>query len=409
MNAAAFLMFLLCFLFLSAGDVIASEAPRIDRVVMLNPQPNENESSIIWYDDFDDPTKRYGESSGSLTKDVYFGDSGQSMLSHYPKGSRGVGNRKVFFGDSPTGNPVIRRGEKFEEIYWRIYVKHQYGWTGGGPAKLSRATSLVSSNWAQAMISHVWSSGETLTLDPATGVSGSNVVTRRYNDFDRLRWLGNKPTARFNIHSAEESGCWVCVEARVKLNTPGEKDGLNQLWIDGRLEAERTRLDWRGNYTKHGINAVFLETYWNQGSPVAQSRWIDNFMISTKPIGPVVCPRNPVLIKTEFRGTGTPGEWEVELASDDHGETIVWKSNGIEGTDRVRVDVNSGRFLSQLADRDRLEPSTIYFARVRERDSVGEWSLWSDWHQPFQTEETSARVGLWKIIGANKVVSLESN
>jgi len=132
-------------------------------------------------------------------------------------------------------------------------------------------------------------------------------------------------------------------------------------------------------------------------------------MISTKPIGPVVCPRNPVLIKTEFRGTGTPGEWEVELASDDHGETIVWKSNGIEGTDRVRVDVNSGRFLSQLADRDRLEPSTIYFARVRERDSVGEWSLWSDWHQPFQTEETSARVGLWKIIGANKVVSLESN
>jgi len=70
------------------------------------------------------------------------------------------------------------------------------------------------------------------------------------------------------------------------LNTPGQKDGLNQLWIDGRLEAERKNLDWRGDYTGHGINAVFLETYWNDGSPVTQSRWIDNFVISTRPSVP---------------------------------------------------------------------------------------------------------------------------
>ena len=163
----------------------------------------------------------------------------------YEKGTRGTGNRKVFFGDSPTGK-VVRKGQSFDDIYWRVYVKHQHGWTGGGPAKLSRATSIVSPRWAQAMIAHVWSSGEALTLDPATGVRGDQVVTTRYNDFPNLRWLGNKPASQFRLHSTQESGRWVCVEARAKLNTPGKKDGLNQLWIDGRLEAERKNLDWRG-------------------------------------------------------------------------------------------------------------------------------------------------------------------
>jgi hypothetical protein len=27
----------------------------------------------------------------------------------------------------------------------------------------------------------------------------------------------------------------------------------------------------------HGINAVFLEGYWNSGSPLEQTRWIDVF------------------------------------------------------------------------------------------------------------------------------------
>src|SRR5262249_48847998 len=147
-------------------------------------------------------------------------------------------NRKVFFGDSPTGR-VVRKRETFDDVCWRVYVKHQPGWSGGGEAKLSRITSIVSPRWNQAMIGHVWTTGETLTLDPATGVRDDRVVTTQYNDFAKLRWLGNRPPAKLQLSSSGESGWWVCVEARVKLNTPGERDGLMQLWIDGRLESER--------------------------------------------------------------------------------------------------------------------------------------------------------------------------
>jgi len=134
-----------------ADDV--PEVPRIDSVVMSVPQPQASNESVIWYDDFDGPEKAYTESQGPLDDEQAFGGQGRSMLSRYEKGTRGTGNRKVFFGDSPTGK-VVRKGQSFGDIYWRVYLKHQHGWTGGGPAKLSRATSIVSPRWAQAMIGH---------------------------------------------------------------------------------------------------------------------------------------------------------------------------------------------------------------------------------------------------------------
>ncbi len=356
------------------------QTPRVESVV-LGPQSHASDKAVIWFDDFDEAEKPYTESQGAPDAREGFGGQGRSMHCLYAKGSRGEGNRKVFFGDSPVGK-VVRRGESFDDVYWRIYVKHQTGWTGGGPAKLSRATSMVSPGWAQAMIAHVWSSGESLTLDPASGVRGDRVVTTRYNDFANLRWLGNRPASSFRLHSTEESGRWVCVESRAKLNTPGRKDGLAQLWIDGRLEAERKGLDWRGSYTGHGINAVFLEAYWNEGSPVAQSRWIDNFVISTRSIGPVECSCNPELIKTAYHGPGKLGQWEAEAAADAEGNDVVWRSTAIAKSERVRVDGTSGAFAGSLAGRAALEAGKTYYFRVRQASDARGRSPWSGWHQP---------------------------
>ena len=368
----------------AVGLSSAKDIPRIDSVV-ISKQPHESDEATIWYDDFDGPPKQYTESNGKFVTKQAFGGKGKSMLSHYEKGDRGKGGCKVFFGDSPTGK-VVKRGNKYDEVYWRIYIKHQYGWTGGGPAKMSRATSIAGPNWRQAMISHVWGGGENLTLDPASGIKNNKVVTQKYNDFDNLSWLGNQPGSKFKIHSTKESGRWVCVEARAKLNTPGQSDGHNQLWIDGRLEAERKGLDWRGSYDKHGINAVFLESYWNSGSPVTQSRWMDNFVISTKPIGPVVCPRNPILIRTPYHGSGKLKAWEVEAAADDKGKDVVWKSNPITTPGRVKVEAKTGEFVGDIAGKAELGGGKIYYFRVRQQNAAGRWSPWSAWHQPIMTE-----------------------
>ena len=58
-----------------------------------------------------------------------------------------------------------------------------------------------------------------------------------------------------------------------------------ELWVDGASQARRTGLNWVGAFAAYGINAVFVENYWNLGSPQAQERYIDNFVVSTQPIG----------------------------------------------------------------------------------------------------------------------------
>ena len=400
--------FITSFLFFTGAFILASSAgnssvntqgeistakdrppvPRISSVEMKGVQPHENDPAVIWYDDFSD-YKTYLESSGEIDFQKFFGSSGGSMKAGFKEGQvSGPGNRKLAFGDFPTGSPVVNKGKKYDTIYWRIYLKHEEGWQGS-PYKLSRATSLVSEKWQQAMIAHVWSGAEnSLTLDPATGVEGqtANIKTTRYNDFANLSWLGNRPGSDLQVTSTEESGYWVMVESSAILNTPGQNNGLNQLWIDGRLEAERTNLNFRGSYDKHGINAVFLESYWNNGALRTQERWMDNFVVSVKPIGPIVCTPNPILYKTPYRGSGRMRAWELEIAADYNGSNVVYSAS-VKGNEQVKVDSRNGKFKGYLSGKSRLSPGNTYFSRVRQQDSNGVWSEWSRWHQPFNVED----------------------
>jgi len=361
------------------------EIPHINFVEMTDHQPQETDTACIWYDNFDE-VKTYLESSGDIDSKEFFGIHGGSMKAGFKKGEvNGEGNRKLAFGDFPGGSPVILKGRHFDEIYWRIYVKHEYGWKGA-PAKMSRATSIVSANWQQAMIAHVWSGeNNSLTLDPARGVKEQTdtVQTLKYNDFDHLVWLGGKPGSAFQLSATDESGYWVIVEACVKLNTPGKNDGSCRLWIDGRLEAERLNLNFRGRYMKYGINAVFLESYWNEGALKTEGRWYDNFVVSTRPIGPVTCPPNPVLYKTPYHGPGKLEAWEAELAKDYTGNDVVFKS-GTSGTgEQMSINKSTGTFTGLLLGHMQL-PSGIYFCRIRQKSTNGKWSEWSRWHQPFK-------------------------
>lgn len=169
----------------------------------------------------------------------------------------------------------------------------------------------------------------------------------------------------------------------MKLNTPGERDGLMQLWIDGRLEAERTGLDWRGRYDGHGLNALFLESYWNAGSPVDQTRWLDQFVISTRPIGPVVTPRRPVLLLGGPAPEAARDGWAVEVAGDDG--VVVWRSKPVVGVTRATVDAEAGAFTAPLAGADRLAADTSHALRVRPLGGEEADAGWSGWHQVFRT------------------------
>jgi hypothetical protein len=255
-----------------------------------SPQPG-----WIWCDDFEeDRLRQYFEhdaAGGRFTRVAGVGGKGSSgMRGQWNTGQVGAGSLKLAFGLTPTSymRPVDAGTAKYREIFWRMYARNPPEWTGGGADKLSRATVFAGSNWSQAMIAHVWSGGSNnafLVADPASGTdTGGTLLTTKYNDFTNLRWLGAR-VGKTPIFSGDNLGKWHCVEAHVRLNDPALSNGTFRMWINEQLETERTGMNWLGSFSSYGINAVFLENYWNNGSPKQQERYFDNFIVSTQRIG----------------------------------------------------------------------------------------------------------------------------
>ena len=253
----------------------------------------------IWCDDFDaDRLARYfeyGQAGGRFTRAPGVGNAGSyGMKAVYTTAAQtSSGSLHLAFGKTPQAyfRPVDAGTANYREVYWRIFVRYPANWQGGGGEKLSRATSFVSgSSWAQSMIAHVWSGGSApgsdyLFIDPASGTDAAgNVKTTTYNDFANLRWLG-RAQGLTPLFSAAMRTSWHCVEAHARLNSAGLSNGLFELWVDGKLDATRSGLNWVGSYSTYGINAVFIENYWNGGSPVVQERYLDNFVVSRARIG----------------------------------------------------------------------------------------------------------------------------
>jgi hypothetical protein len=206
----------------------------------------------------------------------------------WQRGEVDAGSLALGFGRNPSSymNKNIHSGEDFKEIYYRMYLKNGSGWEGS-PYKLSRAAVVSDSDWSQAMIAHLWSSqngNNTLAIDPVSCVVNGTVQCNGWNDFNNLRWLGKKHGTT-PLFSQELAGQWLCIEAHVKLNDPGNNNGLQEFWIDGQLQARNSNLNLTDTYTEYGINYIAFENHWNSGSSQEQERYFDNIVVSTSPIG----------------------------------------------------------------------------------------------------------------------------
>ena len=83
-------------------------------------------------------------------------------------------------------------------------------------------------------------------------------------------------------------GKWFCVETMAKLNTPGEKDGVVKLWVNGKLVTSVEDLILRDEeHADITFDMWFLGPYYHPGVPKTQKTYIDAIVVSTSPIGPL--------------------------------------------------------------------------------------------------------------------------
>jgi hypothetical protein len=281
----------------ATGDTIQAP-PAPPAAASLVSECDAPEPAWIWCDDFEEDRLasyfEYNSADGDFVREGGVGvESSSGMRGSFREGREGAGWLHLAFGRTPQSffRAVDSGAADYRDVYWRFLVRNEPTWTGGGGHKLSRATVFASENtWAQAMIAHVWSGGSDgshhyLVLDPASGTDeAGELATTKYNDFENLRWLGvaRGTTPLFN---PDMVGSWHCIEARVRLNDPGSSNGLFRMWIDGIEQPGRDDLNWVGSFDRYGINAVYLENYWNDGAPKDQERYLDNFVVSTERIG----------------------------------------------------------------------------------------------------------------------------
>ena len=253
----------------------------------------------IWCDDFErDRLASYFEhnrADGAFERTAGVGlDGSHGMRTRFRAGAEGAGWMHVAFGRTPQAyfRPVDDGTTAYREVWWRFHLRNEPAWTGGGGHKLTRARAFASPEaWQQALEAPLWSgnsetSQDYLLLDPVSGTDDEgNLLPYEGGSLGQPpRWLGSKQGVT-PLFDAGHVGRWYCVEVHVRLNDPGLSNGVFEFWIDGSLEARREGLNWVGSFAEYGVNTISLDNYWNGGAPQDQERYLDNFVVSTAPIG----------------------------------------------------------------------------------------------------------------------------
>ncbi|MCH2109014.1 MAG: hypothetical protein MK135_06775 [Polyangiaceae bacterium] len=186
------------------------------------------------------------------------------------------------FGASAAGVQFkVPFGQSYEELYlaYRVRFSEGFEWVKGG--KLP-------------------------------GLVGGSAPTGCNNDEDgfsaRMMWRAQGAAVQYVYFPEKESNCgddfpyalkdapaqfqtntWHRVQHHLKMNTPGESDGVLEAWFDGELAYQTQELLYRRANASFAIDTLYFSTFYGGGD----SSWapdaptfveFDNFIVATEPI-----------------------------------------------------------------------------------------------------------------------------
>ncbi len=256
----------------------------------------ESDPDVIFAHDFDSDWKsgwsivgfeEYGAGVDSTETNGFEPFMGKAVRSRIPTNENNGMSLYYDFEDKIGYEP--------EEVYFRYYLRLGENWqaTVDGGKLPGFGGTYNRAGWGGSP-SHGddgWSARGTFR----PRLSDDNPLAPRYNPIGTYCYHGGMNTEYGDIwvwtedaNGYLENNRWYSIEQYVKMNTPGQNDGIIRAWIDGKLAFEKTDIRFRDvDFLK--VQRIWMNMYHGGAAkaPHDMDVYFDNVVIAKSYIGPV--------------------------------------------------------------------------------------------------------------------------
>ena len=198
-----------------------------------------------------------------------------------------TGNINDNYAEHRFGDYYRIGGDKVEEVYLRFYSKIDTGYVSpsdGQKMAIFNLTNGVDGDRRYQVYVKVLPNG-------TYGVDHSDIADWRFYTLTQ-----NQGTA-----VAPRLGQWDKIKMYVRLNTPGQSDGIVRLWVNDTLKLQYTNLNIRET-TNYGMSKVLLTSWTSESGRGNSAQWWDTWTLSqTDPDGGSPPPTSPPSAPTNLR------------------------------------------------------------------------------------------------------------
>ncbi|MEM9069287.1 MAG: polysaccharide lyase [Myxococcota bacterium] len=278
------------------------QAPRTDGLAaeFVDDEGIAAHPDVLMADGFESPDwmENWSRHGGDfvVTDEDQFGFTplvGRALRARIPEGENTGLNTSYYFMEEV--------GEEPEEIYFRYYLRLGDDWNqsiqGGKLPGIAGTYNTAGWGGRRSDGTNGWSARglfiETIPADANNPLAGFTPVGSYVYHADMEGTFGDNYVWTDRWGAGGHGGVferdrWYCLEHYVRMNTPGETDGILRGWVDGRLSVERTAMRFRT------VDSLRIERIWmnlfHGGTPVSpydQHVFIDNVVIARSYVGPM--------------------------------------------------------------------------------------------------------------------------
>ena len=256
----------------------------------------------------------YDNTDLNITTSEHIPGSTASVVYHFAEGAQ----------TPPSGGAIRKTFTETDEVYIRFYVKYSTNWVGSGRPYHPHEFFLLtnedvdyigpSATHLTAYVEH--NSGvPVMSLQDSLNIDSNNINVNLINDTEtravggcngyidsgqeiadcypygdgsyrnEIVWKAN------DVYFSDSTGPyykndWHKIEATFKLNTIengiAQPDGIVRYWYDDQLIINHQNVYLRtGQHPNMMFDKIFIAPYIGDGSPVAQTMWVDDLLVAT--------------------------------------------------------------------------------------------------------------------------------